>query len=158
MKSIKWRRGHGRGRERQRPIGARTASVERDEIKEQQADLAGLYRVSARANRSDSWVDATVTLLATIVFGLGWAVVELEGADPLQAGYDQAFQTFQTSGAVQAAWSSSAIDASMLADTTLIESTASTRSVAVVAGVGDGEMWGAERERWTDVAPRSSKQ
>jgi hypothetical protein len=47
--------------------------------------------------RSESWVDAVVTLLATVVFGLGWALVELERADPAQDRYD---------AAVSIAWSS----------------------------------------------------
>ncbi len=34
------------------------------------------------ATQQDSWVDAVITLLATVVFGLGWAWVELERADP----------------------------------------------------------------------------
>ena len=38
--------------------------------------------------RQDSWVDAVVTLLATVVFGLGWALVELERADPPSNRYD----------------------------------------------------------------------
>lgn len=33
------------------------------------------------AMQQDSWVDAVITLLATVVFGLGWAWVELERAD-----------------------------------------------------------------------------
>ncbi len=41
-------------------------------------------------SRSESWVDAVVTLLATVVFGLGWALVELERADPIQDRYDAA--------------------------------------------------------------------
>lgn len=40
------------------------------------------------ATRQDSWVDALVTILATIVFGLGWALVEFERADPLLNRYD----------------------------------------------------------------------
>lgn len=32
--------------------------------------------------QQDSWVDAVITLLATVAFGLGWAWVELERADP----------------------------------------------------------------------------
>jgi len=32
--------------------------------------------------KQDSWVDAVVTLLATVIFGLGWTLVELERADP----------------------------------------------------------------------------
>ena len=39
---------------------------------------------------TESWVDAVVTLLATVVFGLGWALVELERADPIQDRYDSA--------------------------------------------------------------------
>lgn len=35
----------------------------------------------------DSWVDAVVTLLATVVFGLGWALVELERAEPTPNRY-----------------------------------------------------------------------
>lgn len=42
------------------------------------------------ARRQDSWVDAIVTVLATIVFGLGWALVELERADLPLSRYDTA--------------------------------------------------------------------
>ena len=40
--------------------------------------------------REDSWVDALVTLLAIVLFGLGWALVELERAEPAGNGYDAA--------------------------------------------------------------------
>ncbi len=43
---------------------------------------------TAKPTRQDSWVDALVTLLATVVFGLGWALVELERADPALSRYD----------------------------------------------------------------------
>jgi hypothetical protein len=43
-----------------------------------------------RDTRQDSWVDAVVTLLATLVFGLGWVLVELERADPPPNRYDAA--------------------------------------------------------------------
>ena len=47
--------------------------------------------INARsATRQDSWVDAVVTILATIVFGLGWVLVELERADPPLNRYDAA--------------------------------------------------------------------
>lgn len=47
--------------------------------------------INARsATRQDSWVDAAITLLATIVFGLGWTLVELERADPPLNRYDAA--------------------------------------------------------------------
>lgn len=107
MKSIKSRRGRNgeqnreqngeQDEEQQRQLEflLQTAKAGRNEARDDQIGRAGLDRISAGANRSDSWVDATVTLLATIVFGLGWAVVELEGADPLEAGYDQASQTVQ---------------------------------------------------------------
>ena len=45
---------------------------------------------AARTNRPDarsSWVDAVVTLLATILFGLGCTLVELERAQLLENGY-----------------------------------------------------------------------
>jgi hypothetical protein len=41
----------------------------------------------------DSWVDAVVTLLATIIFGLGWVLVELERAEPPVNRYDAAVST-----------------------------------------------------------------
>jgi len=41
-----------------------------------------------RDRRQDSWVDALVTRLATVVFGLGWVLVELERADPPPNRYD----------------------------------------------------------------------
>jgi len=146
MESIKWQTGQTG----QLEFTAQTGNANRHEVRDAQPDLAGLHRISVRARRSDSWLDATVTLLATIVFGLGWAVVELEGALPVQAGYDQASQNAQ---AARAVWSSSPIDASMLADAPATES---TQSVAFEFRIG--EMWGAERERWTDLAPQSSKQ
>ena len=43
--------------------------------------------------RQDSWVDAVATLLATIVFGLGWVLVELERAEPPVNRYDAAVST-----------------------------------------------------------------
>ncbi len=43
-----------------------------------------------RDTRQDSWVDAVVTLLATLVFGLGWVLVELERADLPLNRYDAA--------------------------------------------------------------------
>lgn len=43
-----------------------------------------------RARRQDSWVDAVVTLLATVIFGLGWVLVELERAAPPPNRYDAA--------------------------------------------------------------------
>jgi len=47
--------------------------------------------INARsATRQDSWVDAAITLLATIVFGLGWMLVELERADSPLNRYDAA--------------------------------------------------------------------
>jgi hypothetical protein len=60
-----WRRGgrHGRGRERDHGLA------------------------------QDSWVDAVVTLLATIIFGLGWVLVELERAEPPVNRYDAAVST-----------------------------------------------------------------
>ena len=42
----------------------------------------GRLNIARSAPRQDSWVDAVVTILATVVFGLGWALVELERADP----------------------------------------------------------------------------
>ena len=50
--------------------------------------------INARsATRQDSWVDAAITLLATIVFGLGWTLVELERADPPLNRYARAVST-----------------------------------------------------------------
>jgi hypothetical protein len=50
---------------------------------------AGHRRAGAttRTAKSDSWAEAIVTLLATVVFGLGWAIVELERANPPMGGY-----------------------------------------------------------------------
>jgi len=45
----------------------------------------------------DSWVDAVVTLIAVVIFGLGWVLVELEGAEAPAADYDAAM-------AVEAVW------------------------------------------------------
>ncbi len=41
----------------------------------------------------DSWLDALVTLLAVIVFGLGWVLVELERAELPANRYDAAEST-----------------------------------------------------------------
>jgi hypothetical protein len=48
-----------------------------------------------RDNREsgDSWLDALVTLLAVIVFGLGCVLVELERAEPPLNRYDAAEST-----------------------------------------------------------------
>ena len=35
-----------------------------------------------------SWVDAVVTLLAIVIFGLGWALFELNGAEQAMRDYD----------------------------------------------------------------------
>lgn len=40
-----------------------------------------------QAARRDSGIEAIVTLLATVVFGLGWTLVELERAGPAPNGY-----------------------------------------------------------------------
>jgi hypothetical protein len=54
-----------------------------------------------------SWVDAIVTLLSIVVFGLGWAIVELERADPVQDRYDAALSVAWSSAGPPEEWSES---------------------------------------------------
>lgn len=44
--------------------------------------------IRSRHFESESWVDAAVTLLATMIFGLGWVWVEVERTDPPRNRYD----------------------------------------------------------------------
>lgn len=53
-------------------------------------DRANNTNKPATGRDADSWVDAVVTLLATMIFGLGWVLVEVERADPPRNGYDAA--------------------------------------------------------------------
>ncbi len=43
----------------------------------------------------DSWVDAVVTLIAVVIFGLGWALFELDGAESRVSDYDPDFSTLR---------------------------------------------------------------
>ena len=54
---------------------------------------------------ADSWVDALVTLLAIVVFGLGWGLVELARAEHLQDRYDAALLVAWSSAENPGAWS-----------------------------------------------------
>ena len=93
--------------------------------------------INARcATRQDSWVDAAITLLATIVFGLGWTLVELERADPPLNRYDAAASEM---------W--------VAAVATSIEARAvETRVVDAIPG----GQWGAADARWTELALQRS--
>lgn len=88
--------------------------------------------------RQDSWVDAVVTLLATVIFGLGWALVELERADPPLNRYDAAASEM---------W--------IAAVATSIEARAIDTGVTEIAAVGHS---GDRNARWTELAlERSSR-
>jgi hypothetical protein len=88
------------------------------------------------ATRQDSWVDAAITLLATIVFGLGWTLVELERADPPLNRYDAAASEM---------W--------VAAVATSIEAReVETRAAEAVPG----GRWGAVDARWTELALQRS--
>jgi hypothetical protein len=88
--------------------------------------------------RQDSWVDAVVTLLATVVFGLGWVLVELERADPPPNRYDAAASEM---------W--------IAAVATSIDARANEAGVADVAAIGRR---GDRNARWTELAlERSSR-
>jgi hypothetical protein len=50
----------------------------------------------SRFDRGGSWVDALVTLVATVLFGLSWTLVELERAVPFENGYAGAASWEQT--------------------------------------------------------------
>jgi hypothetical protein len=82
---------------------------------------------TARKDEGQNWVDAVVTLLATILFGLSWTLVELERAEPFETGY-----------AAPAAW-----DRDAGADPTF--------SARESLGRADGV------EPWTELAQQSSK-
>jgi hypothetical protein len=93
--------------------------------------------INARsATRQDSWVDAAITLLATIVFGLGWTLVELERADPPLNRYDAAASEM---------W--------IAAVATSIEARAVETRAADAVPVGQ---WGAADTRWTELALQRS--
>lgn len=93
--------------------------------------------INARsATRQDSWVDAAITLLATIVFGLGWTLVELERADPPLNRYDAAASEM---------W--------VAAVATSIEARpVETQTAAAIRG----GQWGAADARWTELALQRS--
>ena len=101
---------------------------------------------NARCARSvdglaDRGVDVVVTLLATIVFGLGWVLVELERADPPRDRYD---------AAVSVAWSGAVANS--------IEArTSALRSGRGAQGESTGRR-GDAKERWAELAlQRSSR-
>jgi len=88
--------------------------------------------------RQDSWVDAVVTLLATVIFGLGWVLVELERADPPLNRYDAAASEM---------W--------IAAVATSIDARAIDTGVTEIAAVGHS---GDRNARWTELAlERSSR-
>ncbi len=88
------------------------------------------------ATRQDSWVDAAITLLATIIFGLGWTLVELERADPPLNRYDAAASEM---------W--------IAAVATSVEARAfETRTADAVPG----GQWGVADTRWTELALQRS--
>ena len=95
-----------------------------------------------RSRPQDSWVDAIVTLLATIVFGLGWTLIELERADPPLTGYDAAASELWVA-AVASSIETRAIEAQTTAEPRTVESVRNDR-------------WGDEDARWTEPAPQNS--
>jgi hypothetical protein len=107
--------------------------------------LEAVGRAAARSarlgSRQDSWVDALVTLLATIVFGLGWTLVELERADSPLNGYDAADSKNRVA-AVSASVEIRAIEA-QASMPRMVESVRTDR-------------WGDEDARWTELALQSS--
>jgi len=91
-----------------------------------------------RDRRQDSWVDAAVTLLATVIFGLGWVLVELERADPPLNRYDAAASEM---------W--------IAAVATSIDARSIDTGVTEIAAVGHS---GDRNARWTELAlERSSR-
>jgi hypothetical protein len=97
----------------------------------------GVGAINARnATRQDSWVDAAITLLATILFGLGWTLVELERAEPPLNRYDAAASEM---------W--------VAAVATSIEARAVETQTADAV---PGEQWGATDARWTELALQRS--
>jgi len=122
----------------------RDAKAGRDALEDAHSlDVVG--RSAARSARlgarQDSWVDALVTLLATIVFGLGWTLVELERADSPLNGYDAA-DSKSRAAAVSASIEIRAIEAQASVPP-MVESVRKDRS-------------GDEDARWTELALQSS--
>jgi hypothetical protein len=64
--------------------------VKRKSPRRTRRELDDMLEGVLQAPRQNSWVDAVVTLLATLVFGLGWTLVELERAEPPLNRYDSA--------------------------------------------------------------------
>jgi hypothetical protein len=85
----------------------------------------------------DSWVDAVATLLATVVFGLGWTLVELERADPPPNRYD---------AVASGMW--------MAAVLTAVDGQANEANETI--GGASTEPWEFEDTRWTERAQPSS--
>ena len=106
---------------------------------------AGRLDWSGRESRSESWVAAVVTLLATVVFGLGWVLVEIERGDPTGDRYD---------AGVQIAWSATAD-----ANSNDQRSTASLGSLdsSDLRSIRARENSGATEQRWSTGAPKRSK-
>jgi len=122
----------------------RDAKSGRDAVEDARG-LEAVGRAAARSTRlgarQDSWVDALVTLLATIVFGLGWTLVELERADSPLNGYDAADSKNRVA-AVSASIEIRAIEA-QASRPRMVESVRTDR-------------WGDEDARWTELALQSS--
>lgn len=68
-------------------LGGKSHGISEEKATSESEKPVGEFEATRRA-RPESWVDAVVTLLATILFGLGWALVELERADPVGDRYD----------------------------------------------------------------------
>lgn len=86
--------------------------------------------------QQDSWVDAVITLLATVAFGLGWAWVELERADPPLNRYAETASEMWV-GAIATSMENRALEA---------------RAVETVPAGRPGE----EDVRWTELALQRS--
>jgi len=113
-------------------------SSNRDEDYTKDDTREATFTRDRRDRRQDSWVDAVVTLLATVIFGLGWVLVELERADPPLNRYDAAASEM---------W--------IAAVATSIDARAIDTGVTEIAAVGRP---GDRNARWTELAlERSSR-
>ena len=101
-------------------------------------DLGNTRNTGNTGNGRDSWIDAVVTLLATVIFGLGWVLVELERADPPLNRYD---------AAASETW--------IAAVATSIDARAIDAGVTKIAAV---DRSGDRKTRWTERALERSNQ